>query len=424
MSYVWEWIVMLQLPRRALALVLAGGRGTRLKDLTAARAKPAVPFGGKFRIIDFALSNCINSGIRRVGVITQYKSHSLLRHLQHGWAFLRAEANEFIEMLPAQQRSGEEWWYRGTADAVYQNIDILREHGADYIVVLAGDHVYKMDYAGMLAEHQASGAPCTVGTIEVASADARAFGVMTLDAHNRISAFVEKPDDPEPWRSSPGRVLASMGIYVFDAAFLFAELERDMAEPDSTHDFGRDLIPAIVARGLAGTHAFSRSCVTRDATAEPYWRDLGTVDAYWAANIDLTAASPALDIYDSQWPIWTWQEQLPPAKFVFDRDDRRGMAVDSIVASGCIVSGAHVSRSVLFPQVRVNSWSRVRSSVVLPGVDIGRHARLTNAIIDRGCRLPEGMVIGEDPEADARRFHRTSSGVTLVTQPMLEQLHA
>ncbi len=414
----------LQLPRRAVALVLAGGRGSRLKDLTARRAKPAVYFGGKFRIIDFALSNCINSGIRRVGVITQYKSHSLLRHLQRGWSFQRWEANEFIELLPAQQRTDDESWYRGTADAVYQNIDIVRDHKSDFIVVLAGDHVYKMDYARMLQFHVDRGAQVTVGCIEVARAEAQAFGVMAVDASDQIVDFVEKPADPPAMPGKPERSLASMGIYIFNTGFLFDMLLRDIGNPASSHDFGRDIIPEAVRMGVACAHQFSLSCVNPDGAegTEPYWRDVGTIDAYWAANIDLTMPTPALDMYDTTWPIWTHQEQLPPAKFVFDRDDRRGTAVDSIVSGGCIVSGSRVARSVLFSKVRINSYCAIDGAVLLPGVEVGRHARLSRVVVDRGCRIPPGMVIGEDAADDARRFLVSEQGIALVTQDMLDRV--
>jgi glucose-1-phosphate adenylyltransferase len=417
-----DMFARLQLPRRAVALVLAGGRGSRLKDLTARRAKPAVYFGGKFRIVDFALSNCINSGIRRIGVITQYKSHSLLRHVQKGWSFLRWEADEFVELLPAQQRMDDESWYRGTADAVHQNIDIVRDHKSDFILVLAGDHVYKMDYSRMLEFHQTRGAQCTVGCIEVSRADASAFGVMKVDRSHQILEFVEKPRDPPAIPGKPDRSLASMGIYAFNTSFLFEVLDADLRNPDSSHDFGKDIIPAIVGKGQACAHPFSMSCVSSDPAAEPYWRDVGTVDAYWAANIDLTAPTPTLDMYDTNWPITTYQEQLPPAKFVFDRDDRRGMAVDSIVSGGCVVSGSRVSRSVLFSKVRVNSYCSINGAVLLPRVEVGRQARLTNVVVDRGCRIPEGLVIGEDAAADAARFHRTEGGVTLVTQEHLDRL--
>ncbi len=411
----------LDLPRRAVALVLAGGRGSRLKNLTDSRAKPAVYFGGKFRIVDFALSNCMNSGIRRIGVITQYKSHSLLRHLQRGWAFLKSEMNEFVDLLPAQQRVDEESWYRGTADAVYQNQDILAAYRADYVVVLAGDHVYKQDYALMLADHVALGYECTVGCIEVPQSEATAFGVMAVDANRLILDFVEKPADPPTIPGKPGRSLASMGIYIFNARFLYRELERDMADPHSNHDFGKDIIPNLVKTGQAVAHPFELSCVGARVGEQPYWRDVGTIDAYWDANIDLTATDPLLNLYDTNWPIWTYQPQLPPAKFVHNQEDRRGMAIESLVSGGCIISGA-VFRSVLFSSVRVHSYSAVSWSVLLPGVQVGRHARLTRVIVDRDCVIPDGMVIGEDAAADAQHFHRTESGITLVTRGMLRRL--
>jgi glucose-1-phosphate adenylyltransferase len=411
----------LDLPKRAVALVLAGGRGSRLKNLTDNRAKPAVYFGGKFRIVDFALSNCLNSGIRRIGVITQYKSHSLLRHLQRGWAFLRPEMNEFVDLLPAQQRVDEESWYRGTADAVYQNQDILAAYGADYVVVLAGDHVYKMNYAVMLADHVAMGRECTVGCIEVNRTDAKAFGVMAVDERRNITAFVEKPADPPAIPGKPDRALASMGIYIFNARYLYRELERDIADPNSSHDFGKDIIPRAVKMGKAAAHPFELSCVGKRLGCEPYWRDVGTIDAYWDSNIDLTATDPLLNLYDTRWPIWTYQPQLPPAKFVHNTDDRRGMAIESLVSGGCIVSGS-VFRSVLFSQVRVHSHSSVNWSVLLPGVTVGRGVRLNRTIVDRGCQIPDGLVIGEDAQDDARRFHRTGNGVTLVTREMIESV--
>ena len=411
----------LDLPRRAVALVLAGGRGSRLKNLTDTRAKPAVYFGGKFRIVDFALSNCMNSGIRRIGVITQYKSHSLLRHLQRGWAFLKSEMNEFVDLLPAQQRVDEESWYRGTADAVYQNQDILAAYRADYVVVLAGDHIYKQNYALMLADHVAQGAECTVGCIEVSKEEATAFGVMAIDATRRITDFVEKPADPPTLPGKPGRSLASMGIYIFNARYLYRELERDMADPNSSHDFGKDIIPKLVKAGVAVAHPFELSCVGGKAGHPPYWRDVGTIDAYWDANIDLTATDPLLNLYDTNWPIWTYQPQLPPAKFVHNQYDRRGLAIESLVSGGCIVSGG-VFRSVLFSTVRVHSYSSVGWSVLLPGVQVGRHARLNRVVVDRDCIIPDHLVIGEDAEADAARFFRTETGITLVTREMLRRL--
>ena len=411
----------LELPKRAVALVLAGGRGSRLRNLTDRRAKPAVYFGGKFRIIDFALSNCLNSGIRRIGVITQYKSHSLLQHLQRGWAFLKSEMNEFVDLLPAQQRTDEESWYRGTADAVYQNQDIIASYRADYIVVLAGDHIYKMNYALMLADHVAKGRDCTVGCIAVPRHEASAFGVMSVDERSLITEFVEKPADPPAMPGRPDMALASMGIYIFNARYLYKALERDMADPDSSHDFGKDIIPAAVRNGQAAAHSFELSAVGVRMNEEPYWRDVGTIDAYWDANIDLTATDPLLNLYDTRWPIWTYQAQLPPAKFVHNQEDRRGMAIESMVSGGCIVSG-HVFRSVLFSSVRVHSHATVNWSVVLPGVQVGRHARVTRTVIDRGCTIPDHMVIGEDPVLDAERFHRSESGITLVTREMLERL--
>ncbi len=410
----------LDLPRRAVALVLAGGRGSRLRNLTDSRAKPAVYFGGKFRIVDFALSNCMNSGIRRIGVITQYKSHSLLRHLQRGWAFLKSEMNEFVDLLPAQQRVDEESWYRGTADAVYQNQDILAAYRADYVVVLAGDHIYKQNYALMLADHVAQGRECTVGCIEVDQKEATAFGVMAIDEKRLILDFVEKPEDPPTIPGKPGRSLASMGIYIFNARFLYRELERDMADPHSSHDFGKDIIPKLVKLGQAVAHPFELSCVGARIGETPYWRDVGTIDAYWDANIDLTATDPLLNLYDTNWPIWTYQPQLPPAKFVHNQEDRRGVAVESMVSGGCIISGA-VFRSVLFSSVRVHSYSAVNWSVLLPGVQVGRHARLTRVVVDRDCVIPDGMVIGEDEVADAEHFFRTESGITLVTREMLRR---
>ncbi len=411
----------LDLPRRTVALVLAGGRGSRLRNLTDRRAKPAVYFGGKFRIVDFALSNCINSGIRRIGVITQYKSHSLLRHMQRGWAFMKTEMNEFVDLLPAQQRVDEESWYRGTADAVYQNQDILASYGADYIVVLAGDHIYKMNYALMLADHVGKGRDCTVGCIEVPRSQASAFGVMAVDAKHMITEFVEKPVDPPAMPGKPDRSLASMGIYVFNARYLYKELERDMNDPNSSHDFGKDIIPRAVRNGCAAAHPFGLSAVGTRRNEEPYWRDVGTIEAYWDANIDLTATDPLLNLYDTRWPIWTHQPQLPPAKFVHNFADRRGEAIESMVSGGCIVSG-HVDRSVLFSSVRVHSHSSVILGVLLPGVVVGRHARLNRVVVDRGCQIPDHMVIGENPADDAARFHRSEGGVTLVTSEMIAKL--
>lgn len=413
----------LELPKRAIALVLAGGRGSRLMNMTDRRAKPAVYFGGKFRIIDFALSNCLNSGIRRIGVITQYKSHSLLRHLQRGWAFLKTEMNEFVDLLPAQQRNDDESWYRGTGDAVYQNRDILESYGAEYIVVLAGDHIYKMNYALMLADHVAKGRECTVACIAVPRSEASAFGVMAVDDASLVTEFLEKPADPPAMPGRPDMALASMGIYIFNAKYLYEELELDMANPDSSHDFGKDIIPRAVRNGCASAHPFSLSNVPNSENEQAYWRDVGTIDAYWDANIDLTATEPMLDLYDKRWPIWTYQEQLAPAKFVHNDGERRGQAFESMVSGGCIVSG-HVFRTVLFSSVRVHSYAEVNWSVLLPEVQIGRRARLTRTIVDRGCHIPDGMIIGEDAALDAARFHRSENGITLVTSEMLKKLAA
>lgn len=413
------------LVRRSMALILAGGRGSRLMDLTNERAKPAVYFGGKFRIIDFALSNCVNSGIRRIAVITQYKSHSLLRHIQRGWNFMRSEMNEFIDLLPAQQRVNEEHWYRGTADAIWQNLDIIRSQSAspDYIVILAGDHIYKMDYSQMLADHVAGGRGVTVGCIEVPREEAKGFGVMAVDAQRSITRFVEKPADPPAMPDNPELSLASMGIYIFSANYLYRLLDDDAADPHSSHDFGKDLIPRAVAEGQALAHPFSMSAIANPPYSRAYWRDVGTVEAYWAANLDLASTTPELNMYDRDWPIWTHQEQLPPAKFVHNEETgRRGQAIDSLVSGGCIVSGGTVINSVLFSQVLVRSYSRVEQSVVLPGVHINRHCVVRKAVIDRGCHLPEGLVIGENPELDAQRFYRSPNGVVLVTRAMLARL--
>ena len=411
-----------QLVRRTMAMVLAGGRGSRLKQLTDFRAKPAVYFGGKYRIIDFTLSNCINSGIRRIGVATQYKSHSLLRHLQSGWNFLRAEFNEMVELLPAQQRLTEEHWYRGTADAVYQNLDIIRANGPDYVIVLAGDHVYKMDYSLMIKDHVDSGVQCTVGCIEVPRMEAVAFGVMHIDESRKITAFLEKPADPPAMPGKPDVALASMGIYVFNAEYLYRALEEDVDNPASSHDFGKDVVPRAVAEGSALAHPFGMSGVTRVPGTEPYWRDVGTIDAFWEANVDLAMPVPELDLYDPHWPIWTYQRQVPPAKFVPDRRGHHGVTVNTMVSGGCILSGTSVSGSVFFSDVRVHSFCRIDHCVVLPDVTIHRNCRLTKVVIDRNCEIPEGMVIGEDAALDGQRFERTDAGVVLVTKSMLENL--
>lgn len=408
--------------RNAMAYVLAGGRGSRLKELTAKRAKPAVYFGGKSRIIDFALSNALNSGIRRSAVATQYKAHSLIRHLQRGWNFYRAERNESFDILPASQRVAENQWYEGTADAVYQNIDIIASYAPRYMVILAGDHVYKMDYEMMLEEHVTSGADVTVGCLDVTQEEAKAFGVMGVDDKDRIIDFLEKPENPPTIPGKPGRSLASMGIYVFNTDFMIEELRRDAADPNSARDFGKDIIPYIVKNGHAQAHRYTKSCVRSKPGAEAYWRDVGTVDSYLEANLDLTSIEPALNLYDRDWPIWTYAEITPPAKFVHDQDGRRGEAISSLVAGGCIVSGSHVENSLLFTGVHAHSYSRLERAVLQPYVTIEREARLTNVVVDRGVTIPRGLVVGEDPEEDARRFRRTDKGVCLITQPMIDRL--
>ncbi|MFL1460978.1 glucose-1-phosphate adenylyltransferase [Roseococcus sp. DSY-14] len=410
------------LARTAMAFVLAGGRGSRLMELTDRRAKPAVFFGGKSRIVDFALSNAMNSGIRRIAVATQYKAHSLIRHLQRGWNFLRPERNESFDILPASQRVSETAWYQGTADAVFQNMDIIEDLAPRHIVLLAGDHIYKMDYERMLRQHVEAGAEVTVSCIAVPREEARGFGVMAVDGAGRITDFVEKPADPPAIPGQPGLALASMGIYVFDTRFLLEELRRDAADAASSHDFGKDVIPRLVARGRAVAHRFERSCVRSASETAPYWRDVGTVDAYWEANLDLTDVLPALDLYDAEWPIWSYGEVTPPAKFVHDQDGRRGEAISSLISGGCIVSGASARRSLLFTGAHLHSFARVEEAVILPRVDVGRGARLSRVVVDRGCRIPEGLVVGEDPAADAARFRRTEKGVTLITQAMLDRL--
>jgi glucose-1-phosphate adenylyltransferase len=408
------------LTKNTYAMVLAGGKGSRLRNLTDWRAKPAVPFGGKFRIIDFVLSNCVNSGIRRIGVATQYKAHSLIRHLQRGWSFLDGRFDEFVDVLPASQRL-EEVWYQGTADAVYQNLDILRDYAPEYVLVLGGDHIYKMDYGRLLADHVARKADATVACVEVPVAEARAFGVMGVDGDMRVREFHEKPAQPREIPGRPGLSLASMGIYVFNAAFLYEQLERDTAEPNSSHDFGKDLIPYLVPRYRVIAHSFHESCVGGREGSPAYWRDVGTIDAYWEANLDLARIDPDLNMYDTTWPIWTYQEQLPPAKFVFDDENRRGYAVDSLVSGGCIISGSRVAGSVLFSKVRVHSYSSVEESVLLPEVEVQRHVRLRRCVVDKGTVLPEGLSAGFDPAADRERFYVTEGGITLITPDMLDQ---
>lgn len=412
-----------RLSNRTVAFVLAGGRGSRLRELTDRRVKPAVYFGGKVRIIDFALSNALNSGIRKMAVATQYKAHSLIRHCQRGWNFFRAERNEFLDILPASQRVDESMWYRGTADAVAQNIDIIDSYGVDYVLILAGDHVYKMDYEPMIRQHVDAGADVTVGCLTVPRPEATAFGVMAVDGTGRITDFLEKPADPPGTPEDASMALASMGIYVFSWSFLRDLLLRDAEDSNSSHDFGNDLIPDIVKNGKAMAHRFTESCV-RAADAPAYWRDAGTIDAYWKANIDLTDFTPELDLWDHEWPIWTYSESVPPAKFIHDEENRRGSAVSSMVSGGCIVSGTEIRNSVLFTMVKTNSYASLDHVVALPYVDVGRHARLRNVVIDRGVVIPKGLVVGEDPEEDAKWFRVSEGGVTLITQDMLDRRDA
>ena len=407
-----------RLTSQALAIILAGGRGSRLGPLTDWRAKPAVPFAGKFRIIDFTLSNCVNSGIRRIGLATQYKAQSLIRHVQRGWSFLDGRFNEFVELLPAQQRVTADW-YRGTADAIFQNLDILRAHAPKYVVVLAGDHIYKMDYGRLLADHVEHKADMTIACMEVPIADATSLGVMQVDDNRRIVGFQEKPADPQPLPGRTDIALGSMGIYCFNTAFLYEQLARDSDVPSSAHDFGKDIIPHVIGSGYRVlAHRFEDSCVNM-TRGRPYWRDVGTLDAYWEANLDLVHVIPDLNLYDRDWPIWTYQEQLPPAKFVFDDEGRRGNATDSLVSGGCIISGSEVKRSLLFSNVRVHSYCSVEDSVVLPDVEMHRGTVIRKAIIERGCVIPERFEVGVDPVADRKRFHVTDKGVTLVTPDML-----
>lgn len=405
------------LTRNTIAMILAGGRGSRLKQMTDWRAKPAVPFGGKFRIIDFTLSNCINSGIRKVCILSQYKADSLIRHVQNGWGFLRAEFSEYVDLMPAQQRLSEHSWYEGTADAIYQNLDIIRSRNPEFVLVLAGDHIYKMDYGEMLADHVANQADLTIGCIEVSLEEATAFGVMHVDGKRRVMDFIEKPEQPPAMPGRADTALASMGIYIFNAGFLFEQLIKDVDTPGSSRDFGKDIIPAVINKYRVFAYPF----LDLQNGEQSYWRDVGTIDAYWAANMELIGVNPNLNLYDKKWPIWTYQEQTPPAKFVFDDDDRRGMAVDSMVSGGCVISGAVVRHSLLFTNVRVNSYSTVQDSVVLPEVNIGRHCRITKAIIEKGCAIPEGTVIGADRAEDEKRFHVSPGGVVLVTPDMLGQ---
>lgn len=407
------------LTKNTVALILAGGRGERLKDLTEFCSKPAVPFCGKFRIIDFPLSNCINSGIRRIGVATQYKSHSLIQHIQRGWGFLRGEFNEFVEIWPAQKRVAEDW-YKGTADAVYQNLDIVRNIGAEYVLILAGDHIYKMDYGQMLACHVKNKADMTVACINVPIEDAKGFGVIGVDESDRVIDFKEKPKDPNPLPDNPNQAFASMGIYVFNAAFLYEQLIRDADDSKSEHDFGKNIIPQMINKYRVFAHRFTDSCIDRD-NQNYYWRDVGTIDAYWEANLEMTKVIPELNLYDADWPIWTYQEQLPPAKFVFNNDQRRGMATDSLISGGCIISGSSITQSVIFSNVHVHSYSMIQDSVIMPNVEIRRHVKLNRVVVDTDTRIPEGVEIGFDVELDRKRFYVSEKGITLVTAEMLGQ---
>lgn len=407
-----------RLTRATLALILAGGRGSRLYELTNWRAKPALYFGGKYRIIDFPLSNCVNSGIRRIGVLTQYKAHSLVRHLVRGWSHFKKEFGEFVEVLPASQRYSDDW-YQGTANAIYQNLDIIRAEQPEFVLILSGDHVYKMDYSAMLMDFAKSGADMTVCCLEVPLEEAaNAFGVMQVDENNRVIGFEEKLAEPTPIPGNESHTLASMGNYIFRTEFLFEQLIKDSRDPASSHDFGNDIIPSLIDDHHVRAYAFR----DEETGERAYWRDVGTLDAFWQANMELISAEPQLNLYDPNWNFWTYQEQLPPAKFVFDYDDRRGMAVDSMVSGGCIISGAVVRHSLLFSNVRVRSYSTVEDSVILPGVDIGRRCRLKNVVVDRGCWIPDGMVIGHDREQDiASGFRVSGTGKVLVTRGMLGQ---
>ena len=409
-----------QLTRNTIALILAGGRGSRLMNMTDWRAKPAVPFGGKFRIIDFPLSNCINSGIRKIGIMTQYKADSLIRHIQQGWGFLRGEFGEYVDVMPAQQRINETSWYKGTADAIFQNIDILQTRKPEHILILAGDHIYKMDYAAMLADHVEKNADLTIGCLEVSLKEATAFGVMDVDANRRVRAFVEKPQNPPQMPGRTDSALASMGIYIFNADFLWEQLLKDADIQHSSHDFGKDIIPVVIDDHVVNAYPF----LDLQSGAQSYWRDVGTIDAYWAANMELIGVDPDLNLYDTTWPIWTYQEQTPPAKFVFDDNERRGQAVDSMVSGGCIISGSTIKHSLVFSNTIVNSYSVVRDSILLPQVTIGRHCRITKAIIEKSCEVPEGTIIGENLEEDKKRYYVSEGGVVLVTPEMLgQQLH-
>lgn len=411
-----------QATKQTMAIVLAGGRGSRLRQLTDTRAKPATYFGGKFRIIDFVLSNCVNSGIRKIGVVTQYKSHSLLRHIQAGWSFMRNQFNEFLDLLPAQQRIDEVHWYRGTADAVYQNIDIIKDHKPRFILILAGDHIYKMDYAKLILDHINNPGSVTISCVPIPKEQASSYGIMSADEDGRITSFVEKPENPETMPGNDNMCLASMGIYVFDAKFLYKILSEDEDMVESKHDFGNDIIPSLVKKGQAYAHDFSKSCVCNRAKNQIYWRDVGTIESFWAANMDLASVTPDLDIYDQEWPIWTYQTQLPSAKYVQDINGASSILRNSVIAAGVIISGSSICSSVLFYNVRVHSCCFINEVVAFPDCIIHRGCRLTKCVLDRGCELPRNLVVGESYEDDSRRFYRSEGGITLITRRMLLDL--
>lgn len=409
------------LTAQTLVLILAGGRGSRLYELTDKRAKPAVYFGGSRRIIDFALSNCINSNLLKVGVITQYAAHSLLRHLQRGWSFLPYERNQYIDMLPARQQIDENTWYRGTADAVYQNMEIMKSHyRPKYVIILAGDHIYKMNYNKMLEDHVDSGAKCTVGCIEVPREQATEFGVMAVNEKLKVQAFVEKPADPPSMPDKPNSSLASMGIYVFDADYLYEMLEKEVTDPNTSHDFGKDIIPKAVEQGVIYAHPFERSCEGRNTTGSIYWRDVGTIDSYWAAHMDLVSETPQLDLYDESWPIHGRPQQTAPARFFYSKPMDTTLN-NSLISGGCVITDAEISGSVLFGRVHVDADTKIKDSVVLPQVHIGKNCHIQKAVIDRHCVIPDGLTIGVDAEQDAKYFRISKGGVVLVCQKMLDK---
>ncbi|WP_386693873.1 glucose-1-phosphate adenylyltransferase [Lonepinella sp. MS14435] len=412
-----------ELVKETLVLILAGGRGSRLHELTDKRAKPALYFGGNRRIIDFALSNCINSGLNRIGVVTQYAAHSLLRHLQNGWSFLPQERGEFVDMLPARQQIDDSTWYRGTADAVYQNMAILKHHyQPKYVLILAGDHIYKQDYSQMLLDHVSSGAKCTVGCIEVPRSEASEFGVMAVDENLKVKEFVEKPKDPPAMIGKPDISLASMGIYVFDADYLYEVLNREVKSQNTSHDFGKDILPKSLEEGVLYAHPFSRSCMGRNTEGEIYWRDVGTLDSFWQANIDLVSEKPQLDIYDQRWPIRGNPEQTYPSKFFYHNPSIKPVD-NSLISGGCLITDASISYSVLFNNVKVKSDSSIDHCVVLPQVTIGKNCVLRNCIIDRHVVIPDNTQIGVDIEEDRKRFRVSSTGkVILVTDSMIKRL--